>query len=305
MGRLTLATALCVAAGASAQGIAPDIHWGANGFPETDPEVRVGLSLNRFTEFSKSGGRYNDIQQTMGFNNVNVSIVDQLPSYPDWMFNVWAGGGRTGDQPSRFLQNEFLHNTWGLDRVPVGRSRNAWDYMGGGSLTYSREGEPFADDDIRGRIFGGFGAALGTIYNEPFVHVGAEIHLHDWNMKVGIMDRFSLPREGDAFSEVADQSNVAQLYIGYVPSRLGSSAEWFDWLGAPEFGFTFTHDSGLFVESVTNDPIDTWFISMMVKWPTGLKFELWNDILNSTDFGPTVGMVFSVDVMTLWEQRWF
>src|SRR4030095_11628190 len=102
-----------------AQALAPDVHWGANTFPPVDPEVRLSLSLNRFTEFSKSGQRYNDIDETFGFNMLHLSMADQVPAHPDFTFTLFAGGGPTANQPTSFLQNDFLHNLWGLARAPL------------------------------------------------------------------------------------------------------------------------------------------------------------------------------------------
>ncbi|HEX6811238.1 MAG TPA: hypothetical protein VF384_06425 [Planctomycetota bacterium] len=285
-----------------AQALAPDVHWGANAFPPVDPEVRLSLSLNRFTEFSKSGQRYNDYDETFGFNMLHLSVADQIPAWPDFTFTLFAGGGPTNDQPTRWLQNDFLHKLWGQDAVPVDGARSDWDYACGGSLTYSRERELW---DQRLRLFGGAGASFGSLYQEFSSHVGAEFHVPSLNAKVGLLERFAWLDSGETLHEVADDSNIVQLYVGYVPSRL-DTRNWFaDWLGNPEVGFTLTYDTGLFLESGGGDAIGTWFISMRVKWPTGLMFEIWNDIANGTDFGPTMGMTFSVDLLSVFEQRWF
>jgi hypothetical protein len=283
-----------------AQALAPDVHWGANTFPPIDPEVRLSLSLNRFTEFSNNGQRYNDIDETFGFNMLHLSVADQVPAYPDFTFTLFAGGGPTANQPTSFLQNDFLHSLWGLDKVPYDDTASGWDYACGGSLTWSQESE-FSRQRLR--LFAGAGASLGSLYNELYGHAGAELMLPSLNAKIGLLDRYGWLQHGETLPAVADAANIVQLYVGYVPSRL-DTRNWFaDWLGNPEFGLTFTYDTGLFLETGGGEAIDTWFISLRVKWPDGLMFELWNDILNGTDFGPTMGMTFSVDLNSVFE-RW-
>src|SRR5262245_13035451 len=95
LGRST--TPILYALALPAQALAPDVHWGANTLPPVDPEVRLSLSLNRFTEFSKSGQRYNDIDETFGFNMLHLSMADQVPAYPDFTFTLFAGGGPTAN----------------------------------------------------------------------------------------------------------------------------------------------------------------------------------------------------------------
>jgi hypothetical protein len=191
---------------------------------------------------------------------------------------------------------------WGLDSVPFDDTASGWDYACGGSLTWSQEGELWSQ---RRRLFAGAGTSLGSLYNELYGHAGAELLLPSLNAKIGLLDRYGWLQGGNTLPEVADAANIVQLYVGYVPSRL-DTRNWFaDWLGNPEFGLTFTYDTGLFLETGGGRAIDTWFISLRVKWPDGLMFELWNDILNSTDFGPTMGMTFSVDLYSVLQQRWF
>jgi hypothetical protein len=296
------AVACGVLGAAAAQGLAPDVHWGANAFPPIDPEVRVRLSLNRFTEFSKTRRVYNDIDETFGFNMLHVAAVDQIPAWPDWTYTIVAGGGPTADQPTRFLQNEFLHEIWGLDKVPVDGTADGWDWQLGGSLTWSRES---GWNGQRLRFFAGSGVTTGSLYQELNGHVGAELLIPEWRVKLGAMERFSVLDEGDTLPQVADEANVIQLYAGYAPERIDSSAWFMEFLGNPEFGLTLTYDTGLFVESGGGSGIGTWFISLRVKWASGLMYEIWNDIANGTDFGPSVGMTFSVDLFSLLPRRWY
>ncbi len=299
-------------AAVAAQGGAPDPHWGANTFPPQHPEVRATLSFNRFTEFSKTGTKYNGIDESMGFNMLTLSVADRLPALPDVTFSVWAGGGPTSDQPTRFLQNEYLHNSWGLDRVPVGASRDEVDYYGGGALHWQWRGvglfepEVVEGDRWRTRVFAGAGANLGTLYQEPFAQAGFELRIPEWSLKLGLQDRVAFPRPGDAFDNLAHFNNIVQAYVGYEPRRIESSSTVWQWLGNPEVGLTFTYDSGFFVD-FDDEPIGTRFISARFAWATGLTFEIWNDILNSTDYGPTMGLMLSFDLNTLSEQlrRWW
>jgi len=110
--------------------------------------------VDRFTEFDGEGRRYNDIQQTMGFNFITVSWTKPLTRLPGWNFNVTAGAGPTRDGLSRFLQNDVEYKFRGLTEVPVGQKREANDFMLSSTLT--RWFSLFGSSDV-------FFAAGGTI----------------------------------------------------------------------------------------------------------------------------------------------
>lgn len=59
-----------------AETVAPSAHWGAIDFPDRDPTLIAGLTVNQFTEFNQSGARFNSIRQTAGFNFASVSWTD-------------------------------------------------------------------------------------------------------------------------------------------------------------------------------------------------------------------------------------
>ena len=291
---ILLLLALAASTGnAAGQSSAPDPHWGANVFPRPSSELRIGGYFNRFTQFSKSGTQFNEIDETAGFNILSVSYSDRIPALPDYSFAVNAGVGWSSDEPTRWFQNDVVHEILGQAEVPVGATRDEAEFVGGFGITRWYESRDLGD-----RAFWGAGFVTGTLYHEPYVHVGVSHLFDDWNVRVGLLNRTSAPLGGNAYEDVASFNNLTQLYLGYVPGGIGSSNWLQNFLGNPEYGVTLTYDTGLF-EDANNDAIDVWFASLSARWATGLQFETWNDFANGTDFGPTYGFLISVDVLTL------
>lgn len=323
-GRAARPAALCALAlagaasglDARAQTLLPEPHWGGWILPTDRPELRAALRLSRFTEFSKTGSRFNDIETTAGFNLASLCYSENTPGDPDLFFTIAAGVGYSGDQPTRFLQNDYVHDILGQDPVPVGATRDEVEYSFAGSIVrwfdgplLFRRGSGAAATGWRSRFYAGAGVGTGTIHHEAHVDLGGTLLVPDtflWgrHVRLSLANRLGFPTGGNAFPELADWSNVTQLALGIVPPRVHSDGWVWDFLGNPELGVTVTHDSGFFVRS-DGDPIETWFAGLYVQWPTGLRFETWNDMANGTDFGPTFGMLVSFDLFTLFENsRW-
>ena len=310
---LLAATTLMLAVAAAAQAPAPDPHWGADAFPRRDDWLRAGLSFSRFTEYSYEGQRYpSDVDESTGFNQLVLSRND-VPSWCSFAsYRVQAGIGFSNDQPTRFLQNDFLHPLLNIDEVRVEDTRSEFELTAGGDLTFwspewavfgGSDAAPLARDGIE--LFGGGGAALGTIYNEAFVHAGAlyrtpEITpwLFGWHhgvFELGVLGRGNATRPGDAYRRVSEFSFVGQTSIAWEPTRPQDET----WLGNPSLAVILTWDSGLFLDANDGDPLDTSFVSFRAEWPGGMIFETWNDMYNGTDFGPSYGFQISWDLLAL------
>lgn len=302
-----------IANAAAAQAPTPDPHWGANAFPERDEWLRAGFSFSRFTEFSYQGQRFpSEVQESTGFNQLVLSRNDTPSWSPSASYRVAVGIGFSNDQPTRFFQNDILHPLLNIDRVRVEDTRSEFEITAGGDLTFWTDERPLfgdAESDALDRdgveLFAGAGAAVGTIYNEAFVHFGAIYRtpeftpwLFGWHrgfVEVGALGRAQAIRPGDAYRDVAEWGVLGQTSIAWVPSRPDDSS----WLGNPEIATTITWDSGLWRDLDDGDPIDTSFISFQVKWPGGMVFETWNDMYNGTDFGPSYGFRIGWDLLAL------
>lgn len=288
-----MVSALSISAVARAQAPVPDPHWGAFAFPSSVPELRAGLHFNRFTEFSSTGSRFNDIDETSGFNVLAASYTDRIPGLPQWTFTGTFGLGLSSDDPTNTIQNDFVHEAIGQEDVPVGDVREEPEFLAGLGVT-----RWFEDPEHLGRdLFVGAGYATSTLYHEPWLHLGGTYMLGG-SCRLSLMHRVSRPVEGEAYSDLARLSNLSQVYVAYVPSTIDSEWSLLDLLGNPEIGLAVTHDTGLFVDQ-DDDPIETWFASLRFRWATGLTIETWNDFANGTDFGPTFGFLMSVDLTTL------
>ncbi|MGE3175450.1 MAG: hypothetical protein AB7O97_22690 [Planctomycetota bacterium] len=318
---LAAAFALCGAVGTGAdlraQSLMPEAHWGGGILPSDRPELRLAWHLNRFTEFSKTGQRFNEITETTGFNLLSLSWTENTPRDPDLFVTVTGGVGHSGDQPTRFLQNDYVHEILGQAAVPVAAVREETEYAASATLTKWLDGPRlFGDGTIedpvgwRTRMFFGLGAGTSTLYHEAVVHAGGsllvpETFVFDRHLRLTVANRSSWNEPGNAWADVADFSNVTEVRLGLVPPRVDSGNPVLQFLGNPEFGLSASYDTGFFQRA--GEPVDIWFAGLYVQWATGLRFETWNDFANSTDFGPTYGLRVSFDVYTLFSNshwRW-
>ncbi len=274
------------------------VHWGAMAFPDHDPTLTLSTAvLDRFTQFDGAGKRYNDINQTMGFNFFALSWTKPLTQLPGWNLNLTAGGGPTRDGPSRFLQNDVVHKLRGFDPVPVGEKRDANDFMISSSLTrwFSLLGSTDS-------FFIGIGGAAGSLYYEPYAQTGFRrlallpIPFVSDYLRFSGLARYGRPYSGAAFHQVAPQSYLAQ-----VSASLGNYTKWKD--STPwEIEFALTIDSGLFVDH-RGDSLEERFASLALRY-SAFSFETWNDLVNQKDYGPTFGARFTIDLLYIYNRWW-
>ena len=113
------------------------IHWGALAYPDQEPVFATGLSIFRFTEFNGAGERFNGIRETIGLNLITTSWTRHWTNHLDgWSTNLTFGIGPTRNQPSEFLQNDFVHDSlYGIPSIPVGEKRKETDFTISGSIT--------------------------------------------------------------------------------------------------------------------------------------------------------------------------
>lgn len=329
------------AVSAGAQSALPDLHWGANFYPAAKEELRLSLGFNRFTEFSKTSDpsnpttthRFNEIPFSAGFNIATLGWTTEFELFDRrWTGTFDLGSGPTRDQPTRFLQNEYIHKAMHQGRVPTGALREETEFLGGASArAWFGDAEPHEghEKDPHHRVltegYAGLGFAASSLYHDSYAQVGGRLLftdvLHQVHVELSASDRTSWLYPSDAFTDVAHFANIAQVGIAVVPADFASTStgtfeegwnrfwmvenllpyRWpgllYDLVGRPKIGVYATHDSGLFVDA-QDSPIETWFASLRFEWATGLRIETYNDFANGTDFGPTFGLIVSWDLMT-------
>lgn len=264
----------------------------------------AGLTLNRFTEFNgdQPPKRFNNINQTMGFNMGTVSWTHRLTQFKGWNTNLTVGAGPTSDNPTHDLQN-FVHDLRNYNRVSVGATRSAVDFAIDGSLTrwVSLTGQ-------QENAFLGLGASGGSLYFEGYGRAGlrrlslaevaervagsspAFLKTFSDYVRFSAMGRYSRLSSGAAFHQVAPQSLLGQGSVSLGNYGQDGVATW-------ELEFAFTVDSGLFVD-FKGDAIEERFGSITLRVPY-VTLETWNDLINQKDYGPTFGVSMMVDLLRI------
>lgn len=290
---------------------APSIHWGALSYPDQEPDLSMGLSLFRFTEFNGERERYNGIKETIGINFITFSWTKHFTGkFENWSTNFTLGVGPTRNQPTEWLQNDLIHDgLWGIPPVPVEETRKQTDFSISGSLTRWWE--------IPGQkrvLYIGGGGQSGSLFHELFARAGFRRWsplktLERWKgpmdgMLAGIVRPFRLSgmvrasriATGAAFHDLANSAYTAQGSISYG---------WYDEktlrpLFELEVGATL--DSGLFNDDQGYALEDRFWTVALRAHP--FTIETWNDQLNSKDFGPTYGARLMMDVSFLLPESW-
>ncbi|GJL65780.1 MAG: hypothetical protein NPIRA05_07510 [Nitrospirales bacterium] len=294
---------------AQAETPAPEVHWGALAYPDQYPTLQLGLTLNRFTEFNGEGERFNGIRETIGLNQITFSWTEHLERWEGWSTNLTVGAGPTRDQPTRFLQNEVVHE--GLKRipkVPVREKRRQTDFMVTGSVN-----KWMSIGSLDRLAFAGLGVSSGSLYHEVFGRFG----LRRWSpietlhgpsngappwwvsafgpLRFSGMYRYSRIWEGAAFRALAPESHIAQGSVSYGWMRDDHFP-----LFEVEVGVTL--DSGIFLD-VFGDSLEERFYSLAIR-AHPFTLETWNDQLNRKDFGPTYGARLMIELYTFLPESW-
>ncbi len=288
-------------AAALAETGAPAVHWGALAYPDQSPTLALTGNFNRFTEFNGDGRRFNNIRETMGFNFASITWTEHWRRWEHWSTNLTVGAGPTGNQPTSYLQNEFIHDTvWGIPKVPIGRLREETDFMIDGSLTRWIDLGTW-----RNGLFAGAGVSTGSLYHEGFARagfrrapIGSWVLPTSWEQAIPVlgwlkgfhlsgMVRYGRLYSGAAFREVSPESYLAQGSISWGIYDRADGSPFFE----IEIGATI--DSGLFADLKGNALEERfWTAAVRIRRFT---FETWNDQLNRQDYGPTYGFAISYD----------
>lgn len=323
---------LAALAALPAQAPVPNPHWGASAYPRNREELRATFSFNRFTELDGEGRRFNGIDESSGFNIASLTYNHEMltASGRRWTVAFDAGVGYSNNQPTESLQNDYIHRFRNLIPVPTDGVRRSPEFLAGVAATHwlgsdevRDESDDLATAGARFNALIGAGMVSSSLYHELYGHVGGSLYLPDQRVRLQLLNRSGLTTGSDAYPDVAPFTNLTQASISYVPRNffLGPSGsldevvhDLFRWRnllpwnwpkaihdlgGRPEIGVHVTYDTGLFLDA-RDQEIDTWFISVSLEWPTGLRLETWNDMANGTDFGPTYGLMVSFDLTTFW-----
>ena len=289
---------------ATAESPSPTAHWGGLAYPDAYSKLELGYTGNRFTEFNREGEQYNPIRETMGINFGTASWTEHWKRFEGWSTNLTIGAGPTGEQPTRYLQNEFIHDTiYGIPKVPIRQTRDEFDFMVDGSMT---RWLPLLTQPKK--VFVGIGGSTGSLYQEVFARTGirgAEIgssvvSLLGWSeanhlaadivrgFRWSAMGRIAQADSGAAFRQVAPQNYIIQ-----------TSLSWgiYDECPLPKFEIEtgISLDSGLFVD-FQGHTLEERFISLAAIRYRNVAFESWNDMVNRKDNGPTYGVRLTLDV---------
>ncbi len=290
---------------------APFIHWGALSYPDQEPELSMGLSLFRFTEFNGEGERFNGINETIGINFITFSWTEHLTdTFKNWSTNFTVGVGPTRNQPTEWLQNDLIHDgLWGIPPVPVGEKRKETDFAISGALT--RWWEIMGQKRV---LYLGGGGQSGSLFHEIFARTGFRRwaplktieYLHGNQegifaslfrpLRLSGMVRASRVASGAAFHDLANATYTAQGSISYGWYDEKTLHPWFE----VEIGATI--DSGIFNGELGDSLEERFWTAALRAYP--FTIETWNDQLNSKDYGPTYGGRLTMDLYFLLPKSW-
>ena len=231
-------------------------------------------------------------------------------SLEGWSTNLTFGIGPTRNQPSEYLQNDFVHDRlFDIPQVPVGAKRKETDFTLSGSIT--RWGELPGQRRV---LFLSGGGQTGSLYQELFARGGFRrwspvktieylSGTHDgWvadlfrPLRLSGMGRAGRLFNGAAFHDLANHSFAAQGSLSYG---------WYDEktfrpLFEVEIGATI--DSGMFNGNQGNALEESFWTIAIRAHP--FTFETWNDQLSGQDFGPTYGGKLMMDLSFLLPDTW-
>jgi hypothetical protein len=286
--RAALAALLVTGAPRAAQDFGtPSAHWGAMSWPALEPNEVIAVNLDRFTEFDNQRVRYNAFDSTVGINFVAGSSTRRLFRSRTTLWRAALAIGWAGNEPTRFLQNNFLHGLRRLNEVPVEGQENL--FLAGGALDLIQW--------VPRRV-------LATI---PFVQGGATFSVVSQDVwaaagwrapRFGVsgLARVGHPIGGKAFAD-------RYLTDGYFLATLSGRLPLDDWLDdvslgiVPEVELSYTWSSGYFRRANGKGFIER-FCSLRLTWGVA-AFETWNDLCGNKDRGPSYGARLMIDARSI------
>jgi len=285
-----------------AESPSPGIHWGALAYPDQEPQLATSLHFNRFTEFNGEGQRFNDTRETIGLNFLSISWTHNVLCEQCWRTNVTVSGGPTSDEPTKFLQNEFVHDfLFDIPKVPVGGVRTEFDFIVDASVTKWL---------YENRLFVGLGFSTGSLYHEVWGRAGVRHWAvlkpiaEEWSPQGGILHRVTdmvrvsgLVRYGRVFNGAAFEALAPQSYAAQGSVSIGRFHK-----NIPVYVMFagVTIDSGIFLD-FRGDALEERYYSLGFRIHR-FTVETWNDQINKKDFGPTYGTRVTVEFYPDWLQ---
>lgn len=265
----------------------PSIHWGAMSWPALEPNEVIAVNLDRFTEFDNQRVRYNAFDSTVGVNFVAVSRTRRLSRSRTTLYRIAVALGGALDEPTHFLQNNFLHGVRRLDEVPVEGEETGW--LGAAAVDFIQ----WVPRRVLATVpFVEAGATASTVSSDVWAAVG-------WRApRFGVsgLARVGLPLGGKAFP---DRYLTDRYFLGTVSLRLPLD-DWLDDVSAgvvPEIELAYTWSSGYFRRTNGGGFIER-FCSLRLTWGVA-AFETWNDLCGDKDRGPSFGARLMIDARSL------
>ena len=286
---LTATAAATLRGGAlAAQNFAsPSVHFGAMSWPAAEPGDVLTINLDRFTEFDARRRRYNALRSTVGLDLLAVSRTRLLRLWHTTLLRGALAVGGALNEPTRFLQNNFLHGIRGFDEVPVDSIQEGIHAAASVELTH------WIPRSLAGMFpFLQLGATGSTVSSDAWVAVGARAPRFGFSGQL----RAGLPFGGHAFAE-------RYLTDGYLLGTISLRVPLDDWADhitagvAPEIELSYTASSGYF-RRTDGTPFHEEFCSLRLTWGVA-AFETWNDLCGHKDRGPTYGARLMIDARSL------
>lgn len=152
--------------------------------------------------------------------------------WKNWSTNLTLGIGPTGNQPTEFFQNEFVHHLRHIPPVPTAQPRTAVDAMIDGSLTrwfhlWRRSGTKV--------IFASGGFSVGTIYQQGFLRVGVRrlqitptLYSGSWgkvSVRTSVLGRISYQNDGAVLHHIRQTAGIVQPAIAFGQYRTNNNGE--------------------------------------------------------------------------------
>lgn len=292
---------------ARAQGLNASAAFGALTFPEIDPVIELSLNFDRFTDSTKLTDLYRlrhyALHRTYGLNTLGVSIARRI-AHTGTIVRITGGVGRTGETPTKYFQNRFLHHFLFLDSVPVNPNHlDEGKFIG--SLTaeanYWVDNILFHEGPVRWNapIFLGGGATGSTLNHEAFAQAG----LRSLTLRAGNVD-LPAPSYMIRFvpwvhsSALYPRHTIARAYRFTSLSIRIPLDRWWDSHGVlPEIEWGKTSTTGLFMAAdslgAPSVPFPEKDCTIALHWAEGdFTAETYNDSCGDKDQGPTYGVRF-------------
>jgi hypothetical protein len=316
----------------------PGVAWGANAFPfEDKTREAFSVQFDLFTELAKDTDlrdtgkprlrfrRYNDIERTLGFNQIGHSWIWVAPPGSSilgttYRRHIWAAVGWEFDTITEWLQNDFAHGIRDYAYVPRDTSDVKGGFRGivGGGSEHSFVGSfkrrwPWTCCEIEANPEATLGLTASSIYGDEYGSLGVNFTFRnnrsegtstpaiEW-LQIGALVRAGwVPWSGFELScGLINHYTMMQTWAT-LPSGDWAAQEWF-----PKIRITYSFHAGPFAaprgpdypyadaggldcsEPADLDPMKERLLSLRFERKSWV-IETWNDV-GAKDMGPTFGL---------------